>query len=266
VDTLNPADALILGIVEGLTEFLPVSSTGHLILTSSALNLDGGLVDSFNVAIQSGAIMAVVILYWKRFKDLFNLKNTGGLKGPRGLFLIALTTAPALALAALFHKQIKAALFSPGPVALALACGGLAMILIERRSGDTPLESLDAITPRLALGIGLFQCLSLWPGMSRAAATIIGARLLGLRRGQAAEYSFLAAVPILVAATAYELVSNPGLLGDAGWLFGLGFFTAFATAWFAIKAFLYLLGRWTLAPFGWYRLALAGAVFWIMAG
>ena len=259
-------DAIVLGLVEGLTEFLPVSSTGHLILASRGLGLSGDLVDSFNIAIQSGAILAVVIIYWQRFRGFLDwkAKEDAGFRGIRGIILISLTTFPALALAALFHKDIKAVLFAPLPVALALAIGGVLMIWIERKASKEPNLILEKLSYRNALAIGFFQCFSLWPGMSRAAATIIGGRFLGLSRQEAAEYSFLAAVPILIAATAYELKNNPGLLTQAEPLFAVGFGVSFITAWFAVKGFLLLLRRWTLAPFGWYRIVLAAAVFYAL--
>ena len=264
--------ALILGAVEGLTEFLPVSSTGHLIIAGELLNFTGPTASVFDVAIQLGAIMAVVVMYWKRFFSLLQgvfaprRPDETGLTGLRGVWLLLLTTLPPAVAGLLLHSTIKA-LFSPLTVAMSLAAGAVCMLLVERlvtRRTATTL-SLDDITPRLALGIGCFQCLALCPGFSRSAATIMGGMILGARRDVAAEYSFIAAVPLMIAATGYDLVKHWYLFGmDDIRLIAVGMFFSFVFAWLAVKGFISLMGKLTLRPFAYYRLLLAPLVYWFL--
>lgn len=250
--------AVILGIVEGLTEFLPISSTGHLIITGHLLDFTGPKAETFEIVIQLGAILAVVVLYWDRFLGLLRPNSNQKFSGVYGLWLLFLTSLPASILGLLTHSYIKQYLFSPTTVAIALAVGAVLIFIVEGMNKSEKTISLDEITPKLALGIGLFQCLALWPGFSRSAATIMGGMLLGARRTVAAEYSFIAAVPIMFAATGYDLSKNYQLFhgGDFLFLF-IGFFVSFISAWLAIKGFIYLLGKLTLRPFAIYRLALA---------
>ncbi len=255
--------AVVLGVVEGLTEFLPVSSTGHLILAGHALHFTGAQSDIFEVVIQAGAMMAVIGAYRGRLAGFLTSKQTGGLSGRNGWICIGFTTAPALMLGFVFRHVIKEQLFKPAPVAMALVVGGVGMLIVESVMLKTDTDSVDGLTWRQALGIGLFQCLALWPGMSRSAATIVGGMILGLTRKTAAEYSFLAAIPVIGAATAYDLYK--GIHGhllrvsDAP-MFAVGLLVSFVTAWMTIRVFLnYVSGR-TLRPFAVYRLALAAAV------
>ena len=165
----------------------------------------------------------------------------------------------------LAHKYIKAHLFSPTTVAIALGVGAIFIFVIEGIDKKQKTASLDEITPTLALGIGLFQCLALWPGFSRSAATIMGGMLLGAKRTVAAEYSFIAAVPIMVAATGYDFLKNHALFESGDLLFlAIGFVVSFISAWIAVKSFIYLLGKLTLRPFAVYRLALAPLVLYFM--
>jgi len=261
--------AAVLGVVEGLTEFLPVSSTGHLILVGHAIGFTGPRAESFEVVIQLGAILAVVVLYWRRFAGLVlppaEAPEGGGLSGRRGIGLLALTTLPACVAGLAAAGTIKAHLFNPQSVAWALGVGALAILAVEALRRPARLSSLDQITPALALGIGLFQCLALWPGFSRSAATIMGGMLLGADRRVAAEYSFIAAVPVMGAATGYELLSSLGLFSAADLpVLAIGFGVSFLAAWAAVKGFIGLLTRMTLRPFAAYRLALAPLVllFW----
>ncbi len=263
---------IILGLVEGLTEFLPVSSTGHLILAGHLLAFKGRMAETFDIVIQLGAILAVVILYRRRFIDLipkkgwvnWPIKKTQ-FSGLQGCILLGLTTLPALIIGKLAYKSIKSYLFNPTSVAIALAVGAFGILAIERWRPKTKAGSLDAIHWPQALFIGLFQCFSMWPGISRAGATIIGGLLNGLDRKTAAEYSFLAAVPVMMAASGYDLYKTWGQFqkGDIVFL-GIGFVVSFIVAYFTVAAFIRLLGRWTLKPFAWYRLALAPVVllFW----
>ncbi|WP_428569400.1 MAG: undecaprenyl-diphosphate phosphatase [Solidesulfovibrio sp. DCME] len=254
--------ATILGLVEGLTEFLPVSSTGHLILVGHLLGFTGEMADSFDVIIQLGAILAVVVLYWKRFWWLVSPKPLHAFSGIRGLWLLFLTSLPAGLVGLALRKTIKAHLFGPITVAMALAVGALMIFWVERRKSRDRFYALDEMTPGLALGIGCFQCLSLWPGFSRSAATIMGGMLLGAKRSLAAEYSFISAVPLMFAATLYDFYKSRDLFSadDMG-ILAIGFVVSFVSALVAVKAFIVLVKRVSLRPFAWYRLALAAAVF-----
>lgn len=256
---------VVLGIVEGFTEFIPVSSTGHLILAGSLLGFTGEKAATFEVAIQMGAILAVMLLYRGRLAGLRPGDEGSGFAGTRGLGLLLVTTAPSLVVGAMLNNLIKARLFTPLTVAIALGVGAVAILVVERLHKPATTDDIDALTWRQALAVGLFQCLAMWPGMSRSAATIVGGMLGGLGRRAAAEYSFLAAIPVMLAATAFDLYSARGLLGTDDLLpFGIGFAVAFLAAGIGVKTFLRLLGTWTLSPFAWYRIALAGLVFWLV--
>ncbi len=254
--------AVILGIVEGLTEFLPVSSTGHLIITGHLLGFTGPKAETFEIVIQLGAILAVVTLYWDRFTGLLKTNPEKKFSGFYGLWLLFLTSVPASVVGLLTHKYIKMYLFSPTTVAFALGVGAIMIFVVEGMDKKEQTTSLDEITPKLAFGIGLFQCLALWPGFSRSAATIMGGMLLGARRTVAAEYSFIAAVPIMFAATGYDFLKNYKLFETGDLIFlTVGFFVSFISAWIAVKGFIYLLGKLTLRPFAIYRLILVPLIF-----
>jgi undecaprenyl-diphosphatase len=255
IDLFN---AVILGIVEGLTEFIPVSSTGHLIIAGHLLGFEGAKASTFEVFIQLGAILAVVVLYKERFFHLFDFSRTRSFAGVNGLVLLGLTTLPALIFGAIAHKFIKEHLFNTTTVAIGLGIGGIGILLAERFLPKAEKHGLDALRPKDALLIGLFQCLSLWPGVSRAGATILGGMIIGTERKTAAEYSFLAAVPVMFAATAYDLYKSlPFLDASDTAFFAVGFIVSFIAAWLAVKTFIQLLSRYTLSPFGWYRIAAA---------
>lgn len=262
--------AVILGIVEGLTEFIPVSSTGHLIIAGHLLGFVGDKAESFEVAIQSGAILAVVVLYWRRFVGLipFTWRSSSlpasQLNGWRGLERVALATLPALIVGYLGRHVIKDYLFTPVAVTWAFVIGGVAILIAERLAHARGSKSVETLTSMQALGIGLFQILALWPGTSRAAATIVGGMLLGLERKGAAEFSFLIAVPILLAATGYEMIKMHSVI-NAGDLqqFALGFVVSFGVALITVRAFVVYLGRWSLVPFAWYRIAVA-PIFYLL--
>jgi undecaprenyl-diphosphatase len=259
--------AVIMGMVEGLTEFLPISSTGHLILTQHLLNLDAkwgkDAVDAFLIIIQLGAILAVVAAYPGRFMGLLRFKENLGLSGHRGIGLLAITSIPAALFGLAAHKFIKDKLFSPTTVAAALAVGAVWILVVEWFLPKGKKEGVDSITWKEALSVGLFQCLSLWPGMSRAASTILGGMISGLERKTATEYSFFAAVPIMIAATFFELIkSYKHLSVENLGMIAIGFVVSFIFAWLAVKFFIHFLSRHTLTLFGWYRLILAAAVVW----
>lgn len=278
--------AILLGFVEGLTEFLPVSSTGHMIIVGHMVGFTGPVVDTFEIFIQLGAILAVVSLYRERILDLIPGRRinreavaragaisgtgdrvvptpSGGFSGWHGLGLLALTTTPAVVIGLFIHSYIKEHLFSPMTVAIGLAIGGVGLILIERFRPSTRKTGLDTLGWRQALGVGFFQCLAMWPGMSRAGSTIIGGMLMGIDRKTTAEYSFLAAVPVMIAATSYDLYKSRDLLAVSDIpMFALGFLTAMVTAWFAVRLFIRFLANHTLEGFGWYRLVLAAFTIW----
>lgn len=265
--------AVILGIVEGLTEFLPVSSTGHLIIAGHLLGFVGDTAASFEVVIQLGAILAVVCLYWRRFARLVParkhslIRDRSALDGWSGIWRMALATSPALIVGYVARHTIKVQLFNPEAVTGALAVGGVAILLVERFKTRGSANDADHLTSAQALGIGLFQILALWPGTSRAAATILGGMLLGLDRKSAAEISFLIAVPILVAASGYELVKMRDQLaaGDALGLL-VGFLVSFVVALIAIKGFIQFLQHGRLTPFAWYRIIAAPIFYYLTRG
>jgi undecaprenyl-diphosphatase len=259
--------AIALGIIEGLTEFLPVSSTGHLILFGSALEFTGTTVKTFSVFIQSGAILAVLILYTERFRGLLRAGVPGkGFSGWGGIRSIAVACAPAFILGALLHKSIKEHLFAPFPVAIAFIVGALVILWAERRTTPITVRTLDELPLQKAFLIGIFQCFGLWPGMSRSGSTIIAGVLLGLERRVAAEFSFIVGVPVLLAAAGYDLLRGwSSLTAQDLPLFAVGTFMAFLSAVLAIRIFIDLLARWGLVPFACYRIVFGIVVLLILS-
>ena len=254
--------AALLGLVEGLTEFLPVSSTGHLILVSQWLgSVDEG-AKSFDIVIQLGAILAVVVHYRKLFA---NRLRGAFAREPASLRLfVALTVAflPAALVGLVLGKTIKRLLFGPLPVAAALLVGGIVMIVVERVRKARHVEGVSGtehVTLKRALVIGLGQCFALWPGMSRSMSTIVAGQLSGLSTATAAEFSFLLSVPTLGAATLYEAYKARHELaqGAGAPQLVVGLLVSFVVAWLVIAAFLRYLSRRGLEPFGYYRIALA---------
>jgi undecaprenyl-diphosphatase len=263
--------AVLLGIVEGLTEYLPVSSTGHLALAGRVLGLpDDDASSAFEIVIQLGAILAVVVHYRALLTDRLR-----GLvqREPASLRLAAalgVAFAPAAVLGLLFRKAIKHHLFKPVPIALALVIGGVAMIVIERvraRRGTTGEDGLDRVTLGRAAAIGLGQCFSLWPGSSRSMCTIVAGQLAGLSTATAAEFSFLLALPTLGAATVYEAYKERSVLMEqsGGVNLIVGLVVSFAVAWAVIASFLRYLRTRGLEPFGWYRIVVGAATLWILS-
>lgn len=248
--------ALVLGIIEGLTEFLPVSSTGHLIIVGHALGFKGEKAESFEIFIQLGAILAVALLYHRRFLGLLHHDGPNSkLSGRAGVIRFIVACAPACLLGAIFHGFIKHTLFNPSTVACGFIVGGAIILLLEFRPRMAVTTTLDQLTIVQALMIGAFQCLSLWPGMSRAGSTIIGGLVVGCTRSVAAEFSFLVAVPIMVAATGYDLLKSlPHLNGDDIPLFATGFIVALLSALVAVRIFVAFVARFSLVPFAIYRI------------
>jgi undecaprenyl-diphosphatase len=266
---MTPWQAAVLGLVEGVTEYLPVSSTGHLILAGALMGLGRGSADDdFKIVIQGGAILAVIALYGRRVMSMARGLAGRDAAGRRLLVNLAVAFAPAAAIGVALEEVLERALFRPAPVVAALAIGGAAMIAIgpwqRRHRPRTP--EIDGLSWRQALVIGLFQCLALWPGTSRSMVTIVGGMVAGMPARQSAEFSFLLGLPTLGAACAYTAVK--GFAGDGPHMLetlGLvpiivGFAAATISALLAVRWLVGYLNRHGLALFGWYRLALA-AVF-----
>jgi undecaprenyl-diphosphatase len=255
--------AAIMGMVEGVTEYLPISSTGHLILTQEWLGY--AFHESFEVVIQSGAVLAVLVEYAQRFRRLADFRNHEGFSGLRGWSWLALTTLPAAVLGLLFHSAIKARMFNPFTIAIALAVGGVLMIVLERVLPSHDEGGVDAIGWKRALGIGFCQCLAMVPGTSRSMATILGGRLMGLGRKTAAEYSFFAAVPVLILAGVYDLAKGWGTLQRSDLVpYAIGLVVSYFVARLAIRFLMRIISHHTLEGFGWYRIAMSLVVWWTL--
>jgi undecaprenyl-diphosphatase len=265
--------AIVLGLVEGITEYLPVSSTGHLILASWLLGLDDPArkeaVDAFNIVIQGGAILAVLGLYAHRVREMMEGILVSGSSGRRLAINIGVAFLPAAFLGPLLDDLIESWLFGAPPVLFALVVGGVWMIWLSWRRKPGPPVPLDDLTPGKALVIGLLQCVAMWPGTSRSMMTIAGGTLVGLTPAQAAEFSFLVGLPTLGAATLFKLAKNlagslegePNLFQVLGFApVVLGMAVAAVSAALAVKWLVSFLGARGLALFGWYRIALAAVL------
>ena len=257
---------ILLGILEGLTEFLPVSSTGHLILASALLGFEGESSVAFKIAIQLGAILAVLVAYWRRFWDVavgLVARDPGAIAFTRNILIGFL---PAMAIGVVAYDAIRAAIQTPVLVAAMLVLGGIAILLLERTLKNVRFESVEAVPTRTAIGIGLVQCLAMIPGVSRSGATIMGALMMGVERKTAAEFSFFLAVPTMMAATAYALYKDRELLGtdDLGAI-GIGLGVSFLVALVVVKAFVKIVSRFGFAPFAWYRIVVgSAALLWLI--
>ncbi len=251
IEAMTPFQAVILGIIEGITEFLPISSTGHMILADHFMAIaDREFVKTFEIAIQLGAIAAVGLLYIRRF-----------LKEPRLYFILAVAFLPTGICGLLFYKIIKTWLFNPITVSLALILGGVILLFFDRLAAKNDHHHEIEVSPKSAFMIGLFQVLSMVPGVSRAAATIGGALAMGLNRVRAVEFSFLLAVPTMVAATGYDLFKNREHLHSAHLdLLLIGSAVAFVCALLAVRFFVGFISRRGFKAFGIYRI-IAGVIF-----
>ncbi len=239
-------DSIILAIIEGLTEFLPISSTGHMIMASKVMNIDGEFVKTFEIAIQLGAIMAIVLMYAKRFLQSFTI-----------YLKLGVAFIPTGIVGFLAYKTIKMYLFNPYVVGFALVIGGIILVLIDKKvvAKESKTLDLESISYKHSFFIGLIQCISMIPGVSRAAATIIGGVFNGLNKKQAMEFSFLLAVPTMFAATGYELIKTPISFSSQEYmLLGIGLLIAFVTAWLAVKVFLKIVQNYGFKYFGYYRI------------
>jgi undecaprenyl-diphosphatase len=244
--------ALILGIVEGITEFLPVSSTAHMILTAELLGLpDSPFVKSFEIIVQLGAILAVVLIYWRRLLDVPLLMKAAVAFLPTGI--VGLTV----------YKIVKGYLLGNVRVVLgSLLLGGIVLLLFDRRWRQDDAETdFSVISYKQAVLIGLCQCVAMVPGVSRSAATIVGGTLLGIPKRTIVDFSFILAIPTMAAATGYDLLKSYGDLSGHGAALGVGFVVSFVTALLAVKTFLAFLKGRGFAAFGWYRIVLAIAFF-----
>ncbi len=248
--------ALLMGVVEGLTEFLPISSTGHLILLGAVIGFEGPPGKTFEISIQLGAILAVMVVFRR---TLIDLVLRAWRPGPERFYAINIILAflPAAVIGATLHGPITRALFNPFTVAVALILGGIAIILIERMRREATIRSVPEIGPLAAVLIGFGQALAMIPGTSRSGATIITALLIGVERRTAAEFSFVLAIPTMVAATVYSLYKARAELDfSALGQIGVGFVAAFIVALLVVRWLMAVISRIGFTPFGWYRIAL----------
>ena len=247
--------AAIMGVVEGVTEFLPISSTGHLILAGSLLGFDDAKAKVFDIAIQTGAILAVIIVYWQKIRSTLVALPTER-QAQKFALNVLIGFIPAVVLGLLFGKLIKAHLFTPIVVATTFILGGFVILWAERRPQSAArIHSVDDMTPLDALKVGLVQCLAMIPGTSRSGATIIGGMLLGLSRKAATDFSFFLAIPTLIGAGVYSLYKERALLSMADMpMFAVGLFFSFISAWVCVRWLLRYISSHSFVPFAWYRI------------
>lgn len=249
--------ALLLGMIEGMTEFLPVSSTGHLIIFGELLGFQGPDGKAFEIMIQLGAILAICWLYRKKLSDMMRGVIKGNAADRRFALGIMLALLPAMIMGGLFHRFIKDVLFNPFIVSIALIVGGIVILLVERRPVRPRYHALEQLPLSLCFKIGLCQCLALIPGTSRSGATIIGALIWGAERKVAAEFSFFLAIPTMFAATLFNLYESRHTLNfDDAELIAAGFAAAFISALLVVRLFMAFISRHGFAPFAYYRIAL----------
>ena len=276
MDTLLLIKAAIMGIVEGLTEFLPISSTGHLILASSLLDFSAPpftpeKAKAFDIAIQTGAIFAVILVYWQKIRDtVVQLPSSG--QARRFALNVVIGFLPAVVLGLLFGKAIKANLFTPQVVATTFILGAFVILWAEKRQNTARIHSVDDMTAWDALKVGLVQCFAMIPGTSRSGATIIGGMLLGLDRKAATDFSFFLAIPTLIGAGVYSLYKARDVLTMAELpVFLVGLVFAFISAWLCVRWLLKFISSNSFVPFAWYRIVFGvivlltwwtGAVVW----
>ena len=263
--------AIILGIVEGVTEFLPVSSTGHLILATELLGFDAERWAAFNVIIQLGAILAIVVLYWRTFWAVLEGLIQRNPMSWRFIRNVLIAFLPSAILGFILIKYIEELLGAPKVVAVMFILGGIAIIAIERLVKNTPTVGVAEMPASTALGVGMVQCLAMVPGVSRSGATIMGALSLGVERRTAAEFSFFLAIPTMLGATTLELAKHHDeiMAGAHGVGFGtvaVGFVVSFVVAIVVVRAFVHYISKHGFAPFAWYRIIVgAAALAWLLA-
>ena len=259
--------AILLGIVEGITEFLPVSSTGHLILATELMGYDAARWALFNIAIQPGAILAIVVLYWSTFRDVLTGLFRSDAASFRFVRNLLIAFVPAVVLGLAFGDEIEMLLENAVVVAWALIIGGVAILIIERLAKTKDVGGVAGVGTAQAIKIGLVQCIAMIPGVSRSGATILGAMSLGIDRKTAAEFSFFLALPTLAGATALQLYKHrDAVSADSLGLIGIGFAVSFIVALIVVKAFLTVITRYGFAPFAWYRIIVGvAALIWLSA-
>ncbi|MBI3503962.1 MAG: undecaprenyl-diphosphate phosphatase [Proteobacteria bacterium] len=251
-------DAVLLGLVEGLTEFIPVSSTGHLLLGDEILGFEGPPGRTFEIVIQLGAILAILWAYRaKLFGVAFGMAREPADR--RFALNVLVAFIPALVLGFTLHGFIKSVLFNPWVVSVALIVGGVAILWVERNLPLARTHEVDQMSPLLALKIGACQVLAMIPGVSRSGATIMGAMLMGVDRKTATEFSFFLAIPTMVGATVYDLYKSRALLGEGDYMvIAVGFAVAFVAALFVVRTLVAFVSRHGFVPFAWYRIAVGG--------
>ncbi|MDF2568883.1 MAG: uppP [Sporomusa sp.] len=255
--------AVIIGIVEGLTEFLPISSTGHMILVGSFLGFEGEKASVFEVFIQLGAILSVFILYRDKFFAMLRPKSINIYGGGLTAMHVFAGIIPVMGVGFLLHKAIKTYLFSPYTVIIGLVAGAILMLVAEKNTNRPQTRDVDNMTIKQAFLVGLFQILSLWPGFSRSGSTIAGGLFLGMSRKAAAEFSFIIAVPLMLVACIYDLMKIWNSLSTNDFtMLAIGFVVAFITAYISIVWFLRFLNSSTLASFAYYRFVVAGLSYY----
>ena len=255
MDTLLLVKAAIMGIVEGLTEFLPISSTGHLIMAGSLMGFVGGKAKVFEIAIQTGAIFAVMLVYWQKIRDTL-VELPSSRQAQKFALNVIIGFLPAVVLALLFGKYVQEHLFTPVIVATTFILGGFVILWAEKRpAAATRVQSVDDMTALDALKVGLVQCFALVPGTSRSGSTIIGGMLMGLSRKAATDFSFFLAMPTLIGAGVYSLYKERALLSMADVpLFAVGLIFSFISAWLCVRWLLRFISTNSFVPFAWYRI------------
>jgi len=253
---LQWVNAVIMGVVEGLTEFLPVSSTGHLLLMNEILGFKGPAGNVFEIVVQLGAILAVVFVYFQRLWQVA-IKAPTDAAAQRFILAVLVAFLPAVAIGAFAHGFIKSVLFNPVIVCISLLIGGFAILWIEKNAPEPDVHEVEQMPIKTALLIGLFQCVAMIPGVSRSGATIMGALMAKVDRRIAAEFSFFLAIPTMAAAAAYDIYKNLNVLSyEDSALIGIGFVTAFLSALIVVRGLIDFVSKHGFAPFAWYRIVI----------
>ncbi|WP_040952577.1 undecaprenyl-diphosphate phosphatase [Gorillibacterium massiliense] len=260
--------SIVIGIIEGLTEFLPVSSTGHMILVGNAINFTGEKADTFEIVIQLGAILSVFVLYWRKVLRLFGIKDKNAPVSESGrslnLLHILIGIVPAGLVGFIFRDYIKE-LFMPETVVIGLVVGGIFMIVGEKWNPPAKAKSMDDMTYKQSFYVGIAQILSLWPGFSRSGSTIAAGMLSGATRGASADFTFLMAIPLMAAATGYDLLKNFSVFTRDDLIpFATGFVVSFIVALLAVATFIKLVSKMKLTYFSYYRFVLAAIVLLVL--
>ncbi|HAJ80599.1 MAG TPA: undecaprenyl-diphosphatase [Fibrobacteres bacterium] len=258
--------SIILGIVEGITEFLPISSTGHLIIVNRFINFQGEFAEMFDIVIQLGAILSVIVYFWNRIYPL----GKGSAEYKKEIWTMwgktMVAVLPALVIGAALEHKIKQYLFHPSVISAMLIVGGIFLIFIESRKRSSSITSISTLPCKTAFFIGLIQCLAMIPGTSRSAATIIGAMLLGTSRAIAVEFSFFLAIPTMIAASGYSILKHGAALNGPEWIaLATGFVVSFFVAWGVVAFLMNFIRKHDFKVFGWYRIVLGCFIIALIA-